>query len=166
MGDYIFFSIGIIIVIISIIVLKKNMSIESTIEFQNSEKKEIALLNNIELTENIIKELKAISQETIKTLDNKTEEIYQMIKILDEKIEKYSIVIDETDKNENNRQIRSYSKKEDAQNIKKEDHASNNNKDKEKILQLYNQGYSPSQIAKKLNKGIGEVQLICSLKKR
>jgi DNA-binding NarL/FixJ family response regulator len=34
------------------------------------------------------------------------------------------------------------------------------------ILRLFDEGNSPSQIARRLNKGIGEVQLILNLRKR
>ena len=34
------------------------------------------------------------------------------------------------------------------------------------ILKLFEEGYSPQEIARQLNKGIGEVQLICNLAKR
>ncbi|QXM06120.1 DUF6115 domain-containing protein [Crassaminicella indica] len=165
MGDYIFFSIGIIIVIISIIMLRKNTNIQSEIKFQNNESNEIELLASIDLAENIIKELKEISEDTIKTLDEKTDEIYKMIKILDEKMEQYSSVLNEK-KSKNNREFTGASYKLDLLNTKKEDDDLDIDTDKKKILQLYYQGYTPAQIAKKVDKGIGEVQLICSLKKR
>ncbi|MCT4606751.1 MAG: hypothetical protein N4A64_11725 [Marinisporobacter sp.] len=146
--------------------LRKNTSMEIMEELEHAQRKDRILLENIDLAENIIRELKEISEDTIKTLDTKTNEIYKMIQTLDEKIEGYSVMLHEKENEKNDEGVVTVTYKREVENIKEEDHTSHQNNDKKKILQLYNQGYTPSQIAKKLDKGIGEVQLICSLKKR
>ncbi|MCT4618643.1 MAG: hypothetical protein N4A62_04560 [Marinisporobacter sp.] len=166
MGDYILFTIGIIIVIIAIVIVQKNTSTKTMGEFEDSQNKEMLLLENIDFAENLIRELKEISEDTIKTLDTKTNDIYKMIQILDEKMKEYSMNLNQKENERNNESFVAFSHKRESYNIKEENPTSHQDNDKKKILQLYNQGYTPSQIAKKLDKGIGEVQLICSLKKR
>lgn len=152
MIDYIFFLIGIITVIIALVLLNKNVNTESDSEYlEGNSITDIELLRDVQLAENVIEELREISENTIEDMDIKVKEAYKMLRTMDKKIEEYKALLEKKDVIDQSEHI-------------KEDHI--NNEEVDKILRLRNQGLSPSQIAKQLDKGIGEIQLICNLKKR
>lgn len=161
MIDYILFFTGIIVIVIALVVLKKNNNTQPTTEFQMVKNKEKELIESVYLVEKIIEELKIISEKTIQNIDVKTNDIYYMLQTLDKKMERYVSIINEKDINESNKYSKSMN-----QYVMNEENIVNNDQNMDTILRFVKEGYSPSQIAKKLNMGIGEVQLICNLKKR
>ncbi|TCO79917.1 DUF6115 domain-containing protein [Marinisporobacter balticus] len=165
MIDYIFFFIGIVVIVISFLLLKTNNDNQATIESQMIKNRDKELLERVYLIENIIEELKAISEETIQNIDMKTNDIYHMLQTVDKNMEKYTSIVNKKeysgDIEENARFV-----VETHLGLMKDGHMLNHDEDTKKILGLVDEGYSPAQIAKKLDKGIGEVQLICNLKKR
>ncbi|QEK12246.1 hypothetical protein FQB35_07585 [Crassaminicella thermophila] len=162
MINYILFFIGIIIVLVAILLLKKNKASQSYIDLQIAKDKEAKLLDSIDLAEKVIEELKIISESTVDCLDRKTNDIYKVLQTVDRRIEEYlSIIRDIEEKKQKNNVFYEVHKDEylEIENNK-------NDENIKKIFCLLDKGYSPAQIAKKLDKGIGEIQLICNLKKR
>ncbi|PAB61242.1 DUF6115 domain-containing protein [Anaeromicrobium sediminis] len=94
-------------------------------------------------------------KEIIKKVDGKLEYIEECIELIDMKVDNL---------NSKNKKEKGNELKVQEKNINQE--VINKDRMNEEIVRLYKNGYSISQIAKQLNKGIGEVQLICNLKKR
>ncbi|WP_053957408.1 DUF6115 domain-containing protein [Inediibacterium massiliense] len=146
MIDYILFFIGIGIMIVSFIWIKKSKKEEEQF-YKNIESKENQLLKDIHLAQNIMNELEGIHENIVLDLEKKTKDLYDILKNIDENMGNKTLKIDESNKYD----------KESQSHIEE--------KDATEIFMLIKKGYTPSQIAKKLNKGIGEVQLICNLNK-
>lgn len=168
MIDYILFFAGIIIIMISFILLKKTIHVESLSFLQILENQKIEIEENIDTVQEIIKELNGLSERVIEDLDSRVQDLYQKMKDIDEKIKEQSIL-----KNKNNaEEVKDTSEnigkdlEEKKQNLQYKKSAVENDPLLDQVLQLSTQGYSSSQIAKHLNRGIGEVQLIHNLKKR
>ncbi|WP_129596989.1 DUF6115 domain-containing protein [Anaerophilus nitritogenes] len=146
MIDYILFVIGIGIIIVSFIWIKKSEKEEQQL-YKNIESKENKLLKNIHLAQNIMNELENIHKNIVLDLEKKTKDLYNILKSIDENMGNKTLNIDEDNK------------------YNKESQDQVEEKDSTEIFILMKKGYTPSQIAKKLNKGIGEIQLIYNLNK-
>ncbi|HHY90928.1 MAG TPA: hypothetical protein GX503_04610 [Clostridiales bacterium] len=164
MIHYILFFIGIVLIGVSLFQLKINLRNASVEVFDEIEKEQIKLMNNISDAEKIMEGFHEIGHKVIQDLDERIQRIESLILSADEKIEN----IQEKDSSlqmQNNNHITENEKcghdesnNEDAPHQKYDEN--------KEILNLLEEGYSPQEIAKQLNKGIGEVQLICNLAKR
>ncbi len=160
-------------IILSLLKLKINLKNASSDYLEEVKNEKMKILENISDVEIIVDELNQLGENIIQDLDERMNRIETIIKIADKKIKSYSSafqedddfnkfiqiddnVIHEEDDFNTNRQLLNENKKNDEKE----------NDEKEKVLKLFKEGCSPQEIAKKLNKGIGEVQLICNLKKR
>jgi len=166
-SNYILFVIGIIIVIVALLLLRKEFYRKSN-DHHSLYDKENEILKNIEVAEDIIKELNDIGDSLINKLDEKIIEINQLLHKVDETIDLlcsktpiFNTCEIEEVKNETLSIVGTA--KIEHQDQKNELEA---NKEIEKVIELTNKGYPPSQVAKFLNKGIGEINLILNLKKR
>lgn len=159
---YITFIIGIGIVVVALFLIKKD-------SYNNSKYKEFLyekeneLLRNIEIAEDIIKELNEVSDGIIDQLDKKVSEINKLLHQVENlpaksvsPLDAQRITHENTERNGIHNTVID-NKAGEGQGLDRE---------VQKIAQLKEEGYSPAQIAKKLNKGVGEVSLIMNLKKR
>jgi len=130
------------------------------------DKKEMELLRNFEIADDIIKELNDISESTINSLDEKIAEINQLIKKSEEIIYSLQTASSEVKHTHgNDKMVEELPATEKSGDFEIE---SPDNQPQEllKIVEMANRGYTPFQIAKTLNKGIGEINLVLNLKKR
>ncbi|MFT9494979.1 DUF6115 domain-containing protein [Anaerosolibacter sp.] len=168
MINYLVFFIGVMMVLLSYFVLRRHQSPFLTSEDQTLKEREKKLAEYIDLAEEIIEELNTVSEQIIQSIDARTAEMSQMIEDIDNKIKKYK---DEIHKNQydaigdkilNCDDDKALIQSETARDLKEETNPFINSE----ILRLYDEGYNPAQIARRLNKGIGEVQLIVNLHKK
>ncbi|MCT4595611.1 MAG: helix-turn-helix domain-containing protein [Anaeromicrobium sp.] len=101
-------------------------------------------------------------EEIIRKVDGKLEYIEECIELIDMKVDSLNI----KGKNEKEKEVKVQKKNINYESTNIDHRIINQDNINEEILKLYKDGYSISQIAKRLNRGIGEVQLICNLKKR
>lgn len=144
------------------------MHVESLVFLPKIQKEKNEIKENIDTAQEIIKELNDLSEHIIINLDAKIQRLYKMMEDVDQKIKNQAMLIDKNNTGDikdifENSVIGLEEKKQNLQDIGP---VAENNPSVEEVLQLFTQGYSSSQIAKHLNKGIGEVQLIHNLKKR
>lgn len=144
------------------------MHVESLVFLPKIQKEKNEIKENIDTAQEIIKELNDLSEHIIINLDAKIQRLYKMMEDADQKIKNQAMLIDKNNTGDikdifENSVIGLEEKKQNLQDIGP---VAENNPSVEEVLQLFTQGYSSSQIAKHLNKGIGEVQLIHNLKKR
>ncbi|KXG75778.1 DUF6115 domain-containing protein [Thermotalea metallivorans] len=172
--NYILFFIGALIVLVSFLFLKKYKGSFFSDPMAALKEEEKKLIDCIEIAEDIIKELNAVSDHIIQNIDAKAAEICQILEEAD-KIRKNQtdffleniseplghIAAVKCEVTEG-RGGRLGIEKGDRENEEEMADAMEVNK----IFSLHDQGYTSSQIAKQLNKGIGEVQLILNLRKR
>ncbi|WZL74873.1 hypothetical protein QBE52_09340 [Clostridiaceae bacterium 35-E11] len=168
MINYILFFIGITIIMISFILLKKTIHVESLNALRILENHNSKIKENIDTAQEIIKELNDLSERIIVDLDSKVKDAYHRIEDLDRKAKEQSILEHKNDAEDikNSSENIDIGLEEKKKNLQYANTAIKNDPSVEQVLQLFTQGYSSSQIAKHLNKGIGEVQLIHNLKKR
>jgi hypothetical protein len=168
MMNYLVFFIGVMMVLLSYFVLRRQQSTFFAPDDQNMREKEKKLAEYIDLAEEIIDELNTVSEQIIQSIDARTAEMSRMIEDIDNKMIKYK---DETDnyqyesnrdRVQNSHNVKAFIQSEIVQDLEEEKNALTKND----ILKLHDEGYSPAQIARRLNKGIGEVQLVVNLHKK
>ncbi|MBB6216506.1 hypothetical protein HNQ80_002608 [Anaerosolibacter carboniphilus] len=168
---YLVFFIGAGLVLLSYFVLRRQQSTFFSPEDHKLREQEKKLAEYIELAEEIIEELNTVSEQIIQSIDARTVEMCHMMDDIDKRLKSCKEVMDKypsemskdshvimddfADEKELLRIPSVKAKAEDANHL-----ATN------EILRLFDEGNSPSQIAKLLNKGIGEVQLILNLRKK
>lgn len=173
MLNYIFFCIGIIIIFISLFLLKKDFfQIDSYTDFKYDDMKNSDIshpissdfVESIDSIEKIVEQLNDSFSETIEEIENKYYTLERSIEEINNKIHKDK-------KNISNLTLKDITDSADqtSQNNKEEtktilDTEFNNKYDKKiKVLELKSKGKTTSQIAKELNMGFDEVQLILSI---
>lgn len=117
-------------------------------------------------TLSLIKDYKAVNEQSLKDYEeeNKENKDRLIIKKVDDKLGYLEECLELIDLKVDKLKVK---EENDKESIKKIEHEkTKHTSKKEDIISLYKEGYSPADIAKKLDKGIGEVQLICNLKKR
>lgn len=152
-------SIGMIILIIGLVFIKeKNQGEHSSNKNENFEKE---LESQINEADKMLQELNHFSSYIKEELDNKYKELLFVYQLIDEKGKELS-----------NDKIQLVSEKNDKNSSDKDNNAHDlealqilNNKNYDQIIKLYKEGNDISSIAKKLNIGKGEVQLILGLAK-
>ncbi len=167
MSSYILFITGIGIVVMALALIKKDVYNNSN-SSKVFEQKEDELLKNIEIADDIIKELNDISDSIIQKLDGKISEINDLLKKAEEKTVSYEKekIINTEIQNPEEQTAEKYIKEDNIKKIELKKNSRLPYKELEKIIELQDKGYNSSQIAKFLNKGIGEINLIMNLKKR
>ncbi len=168
MINYVIFTIGIIVIVISLLIFKKDTVQDSKIDLKKVKEEQRKLMECIEIGEEIIEEINQVGVHVIEKIDKKTMELRNLMKNCEE-IALQSI---HEDLKQRTLQEEVPIAEQDIkkQNIEPPERSSVNLEPEEdlseKILKLKASGYTISQIAKELDKGIGEVQLILQLKKR
>lgn len=157
-SSYILFIIGVGVIFLSLILIKKETN-KSQKNHEYLLEKEEELRNNIVVADDIINELSDMGEGIIYTLNEKIKEVNELINYL----EKYH-------SNEFLKPVCTKSNEEEKQELSSEvNHDINNsqmsNKDIKRIIEMKNKGYKSSQIAKVVNRGIGEIDLIVNLKR-
>lgn len=172
--NYILFFIGTLIVLASFLFLKKykgSFFSDAMAVLKEEEKK---LIDCIEIAEDIIKELNAVSDHMIRNIDARTAEICKILEEAD-KIRKdwTDTFLENRSEPLEHREAIKYEATDGRAGlleIEKKDQENEremaDSMEVNEIFRLYDQGYTSSQIAKQFNKGIGEVQLILNLRKR
>lgn len=152
-------SIGMIILIIGLVFMKeKNQGEHSSNKNENFEKE---LESQINEADKMLQELNHFSSYIKEELDNKYKELLFIYQLIDEKgkelsNDKIQLVSEKNDKNSSDKDNNDHDL--EALQIL-------NNKNYDQIIKLYKEGNDISSIAKKLNIGKGEVQLILGLAK-
>ncbi|MFZ5966561.1 MAG: helix-turn-helix domain-containing protein [Bacillota bacterium] len=168
MSNYILFFVGILIIIVTLIVLRKDMRAEkASIAKKSIDEQEYKLFEYIEIAEDIKKEFDEMSQSVMNELEKKIQILSELLFDAEEKISNLTVLQNLIPDNKsiveaipNNIHSQSFEQmnildKQETETIEKRE-----------IARMYNQGYTASQIAKEMNKGIGEIQLILNLLKR
>ncbi len=164
MIHYILFFIGIALIGISVFQLKINLK-DASIEILDEIKEEkMKLMENISDVEKIMEGFNELGQKIIQDLDERIQRIEPLILSVDEKIENIQDEIISSQVPDNNHIMQN--EKCDDDRKRDEDATHQKHDENKEILKLFEEGYSPQEIARQLNKGIGEVQLICNLAKR
>lgn len=166
MVNYILFTIGMAVTIISFIslfFLKDSKSSDNLTDVDTIMRERNKLMECIEVGEEIIHELNQISSNLIEKVDSKTADIDKLLGEWDERKERANnLPIDS-----NNEIAEEKENESDSMDLPLPVERELNDQDTlNRILKLKSSGYTISQIAKELDKGIGEVQLILQLKKR
>jgi hypothetical protein len=123
----------------------------------------------IETAEEVIDELNVINNEMVQNLDKKMREIENLLKKSEEKLGQYTSSIQENNSSLQMNDVHRSSNHvydRNKEKIAEDEKVIRNDGNKAPIIEMFKSGYSPAQIAKKLDKGIGEIQLILNLKKK
>jgi DNA-binding NarL/FixJ family response regulator len=118
------------------------------------EKKKSELDELINSSSDMVNELNSISDYVAELIGNRTEELNGMVKAADEKITECKNLFEQT-KKEN---IVEFPNKNISEMV--------THSRKEEIEELYNEGYSVSEIARELNIGKGEIELMLGITER
>ena len=118
------------------------------------EKKKSELDELINSSSDMVNELNSISDYVAELIGNRTEELNDMVKAADEKITECKNLFEQT-KKEN---IVEFPNKNISEMV--------THSRKEEIEELYNEGYSVSEIARELNIGKGEIELMLGITER
>lgn len=163
MLNYIFLILGLIIVLISLIFLKRESSPSN--EYQETKAlEERNFLESIDSVESIIEDMNDSLNETIIKMEKKYTVLENDINNINNMLSQ-SKNHQQEDINDNNRLYNISSSNNKVPNKEKKDFNINDLKARN-VIKLNEMGLSPSEIAKKLNLGIGEVQLILNLYKK
>lgn len=166
LSNYILFILGIVIVIVALFLIKKDLMVNSrNVDFFN--KKEDEFIKNIEVADDIIQELNDIGEKIINRIDEKIIKINELLERVEDSIKTGESFNFDTQRREHENLIedKSYNCVEENTNSEN-DSASQGGQELKKIFELFSSGQTPSEIAKLLNKGIGEINLILNIKKR
>ena len=167
LSNYILFVFGFIIVIGAVFLIRKDLMDQSR-DASFLDKKEDEFLRNIEVAEDIIQELNDIGEKIINRLDDKIIEVNGLIERVEGIIKNgehyYGDMKSVKDENPIVEEVNIHYVEERTND--EEDTNFLGGKEMKKILELAHSGQSPSEIAKLLNKGIGEINLILNIKKR
>ncbi len=177
--NYLILFIGVIMVLLSYFVLRRQSSTFVSSDDQMLKEKELKIVEYIDIAEEIIEELNTVSEQIIQGIDVRTAELCRMMEEIDNKLNNYKEIIHkqplevlrnndevidvdmgiETDHRSDDEELLNSpsetTKEDDIKHLTTRE-----------ILRLFDEGNSPAQIARCLNKGIGEVQLILNLRKR
>ena len=118
------------------------------------EKKKSELDELINSSSDMVNELNSISDYVAELIGNRTEELSSIVKVADEKIIECKNLFEQT-KKEN---IVEFPNKNISEMV--------THSRKEEIEELYNEGYSVSEIARELNIGKGEIELMLGITER
>lgn len=186
MINYVLFFLGIMIVIISLIIFKKESFFSHiTLSMDINEKRQREVLNNIEIAEKILEEFNEASEKIITDLDKKIAEAKQLVvSKIGENIKDQNVSTNVNSNPNPNHDTYDDVLLNDTKSLEyddiREEHSNlllNSNSTVEEnsadeeidqvkgIVRLFKDGYSEAEIAKKFNKGIGEIRLILNLKK-
>jgi|GEM_PF-4506105 len=166
LSNYILFILGIVIVIVALFLIKKDLMVNSrNVDFFN--KKEDEFIKNIEVADDIIQELNDIGEKIINRIDEKIIKINELLEKVEDSIKTGESFNFDTQRREHENFIeeKSYNYVEENTNSEN-DSSSQGGQELKKIFELSSSGQTPSEIAKLLNKGIGEINLILNIKKR
>ena len=130
--------------------VKKWMKVQISI----LEKKKNELDELINSSSDMVNELNNISDYVAELIGNRTEELDGIVKVADEKITEYKDLFEQTKKEK----IVEFPNKNISEMV--------THSRKEEIEELYNEGYSVSEIAKELNVGKGEIELMLGITER
>ncbi|RKD27757.1 hypothetical protein SAMN02745883_00128 [Caminicella sporogenes DSM 14501] len=194
MLNYIFFSIGIIIIFLSLLLIKKeifeNYSGNNLVhdekyltDTSNVDSLEsIDFLETINSIENIINELNISFKETVDEIEKKYTYLEKNIEKLNTKLNENKKLLDNNiNKIENSVELSKLAyknitkdntmeddnyKQEIKEDIIKINDTDSKDEKRKKVLNLKQKGYTTSQIAKILNMGFDEVQFILSINKK
>lgn len=177
MINYGIFAIGIMMIIVALFVIKKDTAQGPSVDLEKVKEEQRRLMECIEIGEEIIQEVNQVGIHVIEKIDKKTQELRNLmnqyeVRSLEIQQEAQISKVFEEEKNDVEKEIEEEIKKQknEAHRMEKSDNPPEKlilEEDlSEKILKLKASGYTLSQIARELDKGIGEVQLILQLKKR
>ncbi len=146
--------VGLTLIVVSVYFIKKESEENKALNFKVDEA--FTMINNsIEEYEQTTNEFNNVAEIMFKEIDEKYQELLMLYSLIEEK------------KYENNTE--SVISKDTVNNKNKARGKNNtflhNNKNSNKIIELYESGMPVDKIAKKLKIGIGEVQLIINLRK-
>ncbi len=149
MINYVFFALGLITILISIFLLNK----EITTKYHDNYNEDFEISNytkSLESLEELIDNLNICFTDTISEIDKNYKSLIIKFKEMDSRIsaiEKKNILLNETENIEQNND--SLNQPQDPRS--------------KKIIAMKKNGMPLSQIAKQLNMGIGEIQLILNI---
>ncbi|AOT68252.1 DUF6115 domain-containing protein [Geosporobacter ferrireducens] len=168
MINYVIFTIGIIVIVISLLIFKKDTVQDSKIDLKKVKEEQRKLMECIEIGEEIIEEINQVGVHVIEKIDKKTMELRNLMKNCEES--SLQSIHEDLKQRTLQEEVPIAEPDIKKQNIEPPERSSVDLEPEEdlseKILKLKASGYTISQIAKELDKGIGEVQLILQLKKR
>lgn len=174
MINYVFLILGIIVISFSLFLIKKEfknnafLDYHKNIQYNSEQISENHIVDSIESIEAIIGELNEYFYNTIIDIEEKYNNLEYKVNILinedihtanDESLELNDL--NSNSNNEINGSINAY-----VQDIEKHNEHRTKTLQKLKILELKSQGLDTNQIAKELNIGIGEVQLVLNIYKK
>lgn len=148
--------VGIILIIISLVLNKETKKEEINFNLSEINKKQDELLKVIDEADNAIEQLNNISKNILEEQQDKYKELLYLYQIIDEKKEELSKIWEKTT---------SLELKNDTSEVLVNKINLDNPKYVE-IIEMYNKGIEIKQIAKQLNLGVGEINLVLELNKR
>lgn len=148
--------VGIILIIISLVLNKETKKEEINFNLSEINKKQDELLKVIDEADSAIEQLNNISKNILEEQQDKYKELLYLYQIIDEKKEELSKIWKKTT---------SLELKNDTSEVLVNKINLDNPKYVE-IIEMYNKGIEIKQIAKQLNLGVGEINLVLELNKR
>lgn len=148
--------VGIILIIISLVLNKETKKEEINFNLSEINKKQDELLKVIDEADSAIEQLNNISKNILEEQQDKYKELLYLYQIIDEKKEELSKIWEKTT---------SLELKNDTSEVLVNKINLDNPKYVE-IIEMYNKGIEIKQIAKQLNLGVGEINLVLELNKR
>ncbi len=168
MINYGIFAIGIIVIFTALFIFRKDTGQDSNVDIEKVKEEQRKLIECIEIGEELIQEINQVGIHMIEEIDKKRQDIGDLLQKCEDRslsfMDKSTVPqalrkeVNEIEKDVINQRVEPVETL--PLNVVPEEALS------EKILNLRAAGYTISQIAKELDKGIGEVQLILQLKKR
>lgn len=177
MINYGIFAIGIIMIIVALLVIKKDTAQGLPVDLEKVKEEQRRIMECIEIGEEIIQEINHVGIHVIEKIDKKTQELRDLMnryeaRSLEIQQEAQISMVFEEENNDIEKELEEEITKQKLETHRME--KSDNPPEalileedlSEKIFKLKASGYTLSQIAREVDKGIGEVQLILQLKKR
>lgn len=162
--------IGIILIIFSLILNKKQNTNSDLSQSDLITEKQNNLLKIIEDADDAIEQLNGISKSIFEQQEEKYQELLYLYQIIDEKKEELSEIWEKTISLETLENISTKNNSSEILNNKNNIETANNfvasNPHYNEIVTLHNKGVTITQIAKQLNIGQGEVSLVLELRRR